>query len=226
VSTRPRRKWFRRTAFRSHCVGTGWSADILPGVRAAGRIPIHDSSPRPEPTTGAPSREGDGPPALLRLRSGSLRAAIPARGVQAVVRAPRTTRVPVGSGSVRSLLNFRGEVVALADLAGIPSVASVAEVTPGVGAGGAAPWAIVLRTDHDPLAIAVDGVDDLLEAPVVGAAAGSPGAGPFDRAPWLGVVKDGDGVLGVLDPEAVARALAPAEEPAAAAPPGGEANRA
>lgn len=82
--------------------------------------------------------------------------------VQQVISAPRVTRLPVADVSLLGLVNVRGEIVPLFDLA----------VLTGTGERGAAGFAILVATSQGPAAL---GVAVLPESAELDEAAGSEG---------------------------------------------------
>lgn len=81
---------------------------------------------------------------------------IDATDVQEVIRTQPMTRVPLASEEVSGLINLRGQVVVAIDMRrrlGRPDPADDAELLN-----------VIVRTEHGPVSLIVDDIDDVLEA--------------------------------------------------------------
>lgn len=81
---------------------------------------------------------------------------VDATDVQEVLRTQPMTRVPLSSSEVKGLINLRGQVVVAIDLRERLGYAAPPE--------GAEQLNVVVRTDHGPVSLIVDDIDDVLEA--------------------------------------------------------------
>ena len=92
--------------------------------------------------------------------------AFPLASVSQVLSSPRVTRLPVADQSVLGLVNVRGEIVPLFDLAGREDV----------GARRACAFAILVTTSQGPAALAVDVMPVSIEIDEALASTGDAGA--------------------------------------------------
>jgi purine-binding chemotaxis protein CheW len=136
----------------------------------------------------------DGATRMLVFRVGSERFALPLGAVNEVVDMPEVQRLPDASTDILGIATLRGEVVSIHD----PRVLLNA---------GDDPYAMVLlfETDTRRVGLAIDDVYDpmLIEADEIRSA---PGADAADGV-LLGVVRRGTDLIGVLDDDALLRAV-------------------
>lgn len=81
---------------------------------------------------------------------------VDATDVQEVLRAQPMTRVPLSSREIEGLINLRGQVVVAIDLRERLGYGRPPE--------GTEPLNVVVRTEHGPVSLIVDDIDDVLEA--------------------------------------------------------------
>ena len=219
---------------------TGGYTDGLPGrggdILTSDSEFVADEKERPDPA-GDPPLEPSGFP-LLVSRAGEIRCGIPLGRVREVVRSRKVARVPEARAPIRGLLNVRGDMVTVVELAGLqellttggkagPARSPTTGVTTGSIRPGRVEAVVVLRTGGDPIGLEVDGVEDIRDfagqAAPVPEGGGSTGrlnstTGTYTQRIWAGIVTDDRGEIGVLDPglalEAVHALAEPTEVPA------------
>ncbi len=81
---------------------------------------------------------------------------VDATDVQEVIRTQPMTRVPLAGGEIEGLINLRGQVVVAIDLRKRLGFDAAPEGTEQLN--------VVVRTEHGPVSLIVDDIDDVLEA--------------------------------------------------------------
>lgn len=91
------------------------------------------------------------------FRVGQSAFGIDATDVQEVLRSQPMTKVPLAAAEVSGLINLRGQIVVAVDLRKRLLLGAASTETD--------PLNIVVRTEHGPVALIVDDIGDVLEAP-------------------------------------------------------------
>jgi purine-binding chemotaxis protein CheW len=141
----------------------------------------------------------DRPSRMLVFRVGEERFALPLGAVNEVVDMPAVQRLPDSSPKILGIATLRGELV------------SIYDPRPLLSAGGAAyDMVLLFATDNHRIGLAIDDVYDpiFIDADEVRSA---PGVDASDGL-LLGVVRRGTELIGLLDQDALMRALAAGDD--------------